>query len=134
MPPLKGGLGSFRAQIPFGHKRPRCLRLAACCRVGCGITPKADFSAPDISQGLSCHPLCTALRLGHSRAVRVQCDKDNSPGTGALPASRSQIGVPAPPVARGDGISRKPRIAVNELLLGYLPLVVFVAVALGLAI
>src|ERR1700693_5546774 len=28
---------------------------------------------------------------------------------------------------------RKPRIAVNELLLGYLPLVVFIAVALGLA-
>jgi NADH-quinone oxidoreductase subunit A len=37
-------------------------------------------------------------------------------------------------MARGDGISRKPRIAVNELLLGYLPLVVFIAVALGLAI
>src|ERR1700690_2123893 len=44
--PLGGGLGSFRAQIPFGHKRLRCLRLAACCRVGCGNTAKGRFFLP----------------------------------------------------------------------------------------
>jgi NADH-quinone oxidoreductase subunit A len=42
------------------------------------------------------------------------------------------MGVPAPPIQCADGISRKPRIAVNELLLGYLPLVVFIAVAFGI--
>jgi NADH-quinone oxidoreductase subunit A len=43
------------------------------------------------------------------------------------------MGVSAPAIQRADRTSRKPRIAVNELLLGYLPLVVFIAVALGLA-
>jgi NADH-quinone oxidoreductase subunit A len=37
-----------------------------------------------------------------------------------------------PEIQRADGTSKKPRIAVNGLLLSYLPLMVFVAVALGL--
>jgi NADH-quinone oxidoreductase subunit A len=43
------------------------------------------------------------------------------------------MGVPAPKFSARMGISRKPRIAVNGLLPGYLPLVVFIAVALALA-
>src|SRR5258708_35353548 len=65
--------------------------------------------------------------------VRVQCDKDIRRGTRPL-WSQVSDGVPAPGIQRADGNSEKPRIAVNELLLGYLPLVVFVAVALGLAL
>jgi NADH-quinone oxidoreductase subunit A len=70
-----------------------------------------------ISKPLSCHPLCAALRLGYSCAwTSPKCDKDIRPG------ARAQ-----------SGISRRLRITVNELLLGYLPLVIFIAVALGLA-
>jgi NADH-quinone oxidoreductase subunit A len=37
-------------------------------------------------------------------------------------------------MVRADGNSRKPRIVVSKLLLDYLPLVVFIAVAFGLAL
>jgi NADH-quinone oxidoreductase subunit A len=66
--------------------------------------------------------------------VRAECDKD-SPGArqGWVLGGRSRWQVPTPGNSARDGTSRKPRIVVNELLLAYLPLVVFIAVALGLS-
>src|SRR5262245_30543555 len=96
--------------------------------------PQAQARPLSMSRGgrwsPACLPLCTALRLRQSRPCDESETRAIRGACGACDGCRGGAGIRYPvgaPAVGGQG-------PMNELLLDYLPLVIFIAVALAIAV